>query len=258
MYRDRSIGSKWTHVPIFERVQEILSSSRDLLHKRVVISAGPTYEAVDPVRFLGNRSSGKMGFSLAREAARRGAQVTLIAGPVALPTPQGVQRIDVESAAQMADAVLPFMQQDAADVIIMAAAVADFRVARPADKKLKKSELKAPPQLQLEPTQDILAELGAQRGRRKKPLLVGFAAETHDVEEYALRKLREKRCDIIIANDVAEAGSGFGTETNRVTMLIGAQKTRIERLPQLPKDEVAARIFSFIAPLVQTAAEPKT
>lgn len=238
---------------IFAQAETLLLAVREariLEGRRVVITAGPTYEALDPVRFLGNRSSGKMGFALAAAAARLGAQVTLIAGPVALSTPPQVRRIDVESAAEMAEAVLPLVRAEA-DCIVMAAAVADFRPASRAEKKLKKAELGVSPSVELVPNRDILAELGRRRGSERQPLLIGFAAETHDVETYALRKLQDKRCDVIIANDVAEPGSGFGTDTNRVTVLIGAKDTRIERLPQLPKDEVAARLWTLLAPLFE-------
>lgn len=226
---------------------------RDLEGRRVLITAGPTHEPLDPARFIGNRSSGKMGFALAREAARRGAAVTLVAGPVALPTPSGVQRIDVQTAAEMAQAVLPLLHDEppAVDVIIMAAAVADYRPATRAEHKIKKSALGAQPSVTLVPTVDILATLGQTR-QGARPLLIGFAAETNAVEEYAARKLREKRCDAIIANDVAEPGSGFGTDTNRVTILkaqsIDADTPPlVERLPQLHKDEVAVQLWNRFA-----------
>lgn len=246
-------------VAIFAQAEKLLTAPREtriLDGKHIVITAGPTFEALDPVRFLGNRSSGKMGFALAAAAARMGAQVTLVAGPVALATPNSsaIRRIDVESAAEMAEAVLPFAE-GMADCIVMSAAVADFRPVERANKKLKKAELGESPSVGLVPNLDILAELGRRRGRKKQPLLIGFAAETHSVEEYALRKLREKRCDVIIANDVAEPGSGFGTDTNRVTVLIGAKDTHIERLPQLPKDEVAARLWTILGPLFATATK---
>ncbi|MFO0573281.1 MAG: bifunctional phosphopantothenoylcysteine decarboxylase/phosphopantothenate--cysteine ligase CoaBC [Polyangia bacterium] len=230
---------------------------RDLDGVRLLVTAGPTYEALDPVRFLGNRSSGKMGFALAERAARRGAEVTLVAGPVTLPTPPGVRRIDVESAAEMAEAVLPRSRAEnaeATDVIIMAAAVADFRPAAAAPRKLKKSTLGEQPRIELVPTLDILAELGRSRTGHR-PLLVGFAAETNDVLGYASRKLREKRCDLIVANDVAEPGSGFGTETNRVTLLerpaaADAAQPEVSELPQLPKGEVAERILDRVVELI--------
>lgn len=230
-----------------------------LLGRRVVITAGPTYEALDPVRFLGNRSSGKMGFALAQAAARRGAEVVLISGPVALSTPAGVARKNVESAAEMAAAVLPFVDSQAgsqpADVIIMTAAVADFRPVSVAEQKIKKTSQEQTLELSLVPTLDILAELGRRRGPRSRPLLVGFAAETQDVEAYALRKLSQKRCDVIVANDVAEPGSGFGTDTNRVTLIMGpATHPHIERLPSLPKDEVAVRLWERLEPLLTPAS----
>ena len=235
---------------------------QDLAGTRVLVTAGPTYEAIDPVRFIGNRSSGKMGFAIAAAAASRGAQVTLVAGPVSLPTPPGVRRIDVESAAQMAAAVLPVLEpgdgaQAGADVVVMTAAVADFRAAEPAAQKLKKAALGERPVVTLEPTVDILRELGARR-HGARPLLIGFAAETREVETYAARKLREKRCDLVVANDVSEPGSGFGTDTNRVTLLwngdASAAEPRppvVDRLPQLSKDAVAARLLDRVVKLLQ-------
>ncbi len=252
---------------IAQRVEQILGlgspalapAAQLLRGRRVLVTAGPTHEALDPVRFIGNRSSGKMGFALAQAAAGGGADVTLVAGPVALPTPPGVRRVDVKSAADMAEAVLPVMAHF--DVIVMTAAVADFRPATLAPQKLKKAALGENPRIELVRTVDILAELGQKRGRGKKPLLIGFAAETHAVEEYAQRKLLEKRCDVIVANDVAEAGSGFGTATNRVTLFFAPTPTstgrakksnapRVERLPLLPKLEVAYRLWEKFATLL--------
>lgn len=245
----------------------IQAPAQDLAGTRVLVTAGPTYEAIDPVRFIGNRSSGKMGFAIAAAAASRGAQVTLVAGPVSLPTPPGVRRIDVESAAQMAAAVLPVLEPvdgapAGADVVVMTAAVADFRPAEPAAQKLKKAALGERPVVTLEPTVDILRELGARR-RGTQPLLVGFAAETREVESYAARKLREKRCDLVVANDVSEPGSGFGTDTNRVTLLWNGQISDaepvsvpvpvVDRLPQLSKDAVAARILDRVVALLRPA-----
>ena len=244
----------------------IQAPAQDLAGTRVLVTAGPTYEALDPVRFIGNRSSGKMGFAIAAAAASRGAQVTLVAGPVSLPTPPGVRRVDVESAAQMAAAVLPVLEpagdgaQVGVDVVVMTAAVADFRPAEPAAQKLKKAALGERPTVTLEPTVDILRELGARR-RGTQPILVGFAAETREVEAYAARKLREKRCDLVVANDVSEPGSGFGTDTNRVTLLwngkgAGGEPTPapvVDRLPQLSKDAVAARILDRVVKLLQPA-----
>jgi phosphopantothenoylcysteine decarboxylase/phosphopantothenate--cysteine ligase len=227
---------------------EIVAAATRLLGRRdldgvpLLVTAGPTWEAIDPVRYVGNRSTGKMGFAVARAAARRGARVTLVAGPTSLATPPGVERVDVESAAEMRDAVIA--RADAQAVIVKAAAVADYRPAEAAPQKLKKSQLGDSPSVTLTRNDDILALLGA---RPKRPLLVGFAAETENVEENAQKKLREKRCDLVVANDVAEAGSGFGTDTNRV-MLVGA--SGVERLPQLGKDDVAERILDRVVALL--------
>jgi phosphopantothenoylcysteine decarboxylase/phosphopantothenate--cysteine ligase len=226
---------------------EIVAAASRLLGKRdldgvpLLVTAGPTWEPIDPVRYVGNRSTGKMGFAVARAAALRGAKVTLVAGPTSLPTPPGVERVDVESAAQMREAV--FSRADLQAVIVKAAAVADYRPAEAAPQKLKKSSLGGSPSVLLTPNADILAELGARSWPARRPILVGFAAETENVEENAHKKLREKRCDLVVANDVSEAGSGFGTDTNRV-LLVSAGG--VDRLPQLGKDEVADRILDRV------------
>jgi phosphopantothenoylcysteine decarboxylase/phosphopantothenate--cysteine ligase len=211
-----------------------LLGGRDWSGRRVVVTAGPTFEPIDPVRFIGNRSTGKMGFAIAARAARRGAEVTLIAGPTSLPTPAGVRRVDVETARQMRQATLDAVE--GAAMVVMTAAVADYRPSVEAPEKLKKAELGDAPSVALTKNPDILAEL---KGRA--PVVVGFAAETEDVERHAAEKLRQKGCDLIVANDVSEAGSGFGTDTNRVVLL--ARDGSIERLPLLNKDEVAERIL---------------
>jgi len=177
---------------------------------RLVISAGPTYEDLDPVRYVGNRSSGKMGFALAAAAARHGAEVVLVAGPVHLATPAGVQRVDVRSAAQMREAVLGAFP---ADIYIGAAAVSDYTPRRAVPQKIKKTGETLT--LELVRTPDILAEVAAQTGALK--LVVGFAAETHDVEKYARGKLAAKRLDLIIANQVGVSGSGFESDDNAAT-----------------------------------------
>ena len=179
---------------------------------RVVISAGPTYEDLDPVRYIGNRSSGKMGFALAAAAAARGAQVVLVAGPVQLATPQGVERVNVRSAAQMRQAVLAALP---ADIYIGAAAVSDYTPRVVSDQKLKKTAQTTGMTLELVRTPDILAEVAQQTGALK--LVVGFAAETHDVERYARGKLAAKRLDLVIANQVGMAGSGFESDDNAAT-----------------------------------------
>ncbi|MGV8961725.1 MAG: bifunctional phosphopantothenoylcysteine decarboxylase/phosphopantothenate--cysteine ligase CoaBC [Stenotrophomonas sp.] len=179
---------------------------------RIVISAGPTYEDLDPVRYVGNRSSGKMGYALAAAAARHGAQVVLVSGPVHLATPAGVQRVDVRSAAQMREAVLAALP---ADIYIGAAAVADYTPREVAAQKLKKTGDTQTLTLELVRTPDILAEVASQTGALK--LVVGFAAETHDVERYARGKLAAKRLDLIIANQVGIAGGGFESDQNAAT-----------------------------------------
>jgi phosphopantothenoylcysteine decarboxylase/phosphopantothenate--cysteine ligase len=223
---------------------EILAAARDLLGpralfgERVLVTAGPTHEAIDPVRFISNRSTGKMGFAIAAEAAAQGASVTLIAGPTAQPTPAGVTRIDVVSAAELRAAVLA--RCDEATLVVMAAAVADERPAAPAAQKLKKTG--TPRALTLQPTEDVLAELGARAYTNARPILVGFAAETEHVLEHAAQKLERKRCDLIVANDVSQADAGFATDTNRVLLL--RRGAPPEPLPLLDKRQVAGRILA--------------
>lgn len=202
--------------------------------KHILITAGPTHEPIDPVRVIANRSSGRQGFAIARAAAEAGAQVTLIAGPVALETPPGVDRLDVETAEQMADAVFAALPADAA---ILVAAVADWRVeSSPA--KLKKSD--GPPKLRFVPTRDILAELGASD--RRPRLLVGFAAETERVVEQAIAKQVAKRADWIVANDVS--GDVMGGHRNRVHLVTA---DGVEDWPETSKDEVARHLIARVA-----------
>jgi len=218
---------------------------RSLAGERVLVTAGGTREPVDPVRALCNRSSGKMGFAIAAEAARRGAEVSLVAGPCALATPSGVRRVDVETALEMREAVLAELPQ--VGVVVMVAAVADFRPARPASRKIKKEELAegAAPVIELVRNPDILAEISAQpRGGR---VIVGFAAEDHDVLEAARRKLARKACDLIVANDVSREGSGFEGDCNAVTFVLPGGEA--EELPLLSKTEVAARLWDRIEKL---------
>ena len=208
-----------------------------LAGRRVLINAGPTFEDIDPVRFLGNRSSGKMGFALAEAAAASGAEVTLVAGPVVLATPPGVQRINVRSAAQMREAVLDRL--DGMDVFIAAAAVADYRPRECAEQKIKKSAEAFSIDCVRNP--DIVAEAAA---RQKRPLVVGFAAETREVEAYARDKLERKGLDLIAANDVAAPGLGFESESNALTVLWKDGRARIETAP---KAEVARLLLEIIA-----------
>lgn len=205
---------------------------------RFLITAGPTREFIDPVRFLSNRSTGKMGFALAEAAAAAGHAVTLVAGPVALPTPHGITRIDVVSARDMLAALQAALP--AADVLIMAAAVADFRPAACAAAKLKKSAFGD--SLSLVPNPDILKTLAPLKGGR---YFAGFAAETGDPLPEARRKLAEKGLDLIVANDVSRPDAGFAAETNRVTLLApGAEPLA---LPLMSKREAAGRIVAFIS-----------
>lgn len=223
---------------IFELVEEMLSlpgPEKDLVGKSVLVTAGPTRERIDPVRFISNHSTGTMGFALAAAAAERGASVTLVAGPTNLTTPRTVDRIDVTSADEMAEAV---RQHSSADVVVMAAAVADYRPADPKESKIKKSESDLT--LRLERTTDILAELG--EGKVSGQILVGFAMETDDAHENARRKLADKNLDWIVLNNLREPGAGFGTTTNRVTLL--GSDGSVEELPLLSKTELARELLA--------------
>ena len=217
-----------------------LIGATPLRGRRVVVTAGGTREAIDPVRFIGNRSSGRMGFALAAAAWRAGAEVTLVTAPAHLPTPTGVDRVDIESAAEMHDAVARLLP--AAAVLVMAAAVADFRPAAAVPEKIKKGETGAP-DLPLEPTADVL-----QSTRDLRPIgavIVGFALETQNAVENGRRKRGEKGLDLLVVNDAREEGAGFEVETNRVTIL--AADGSMEELPLLPKDEVAERILDRVS-----------
>jgi phosphopantothenoylcysteine decarboxylase / phosphopantothenate---cysteine ligase len=196
-----------------------LRTPQDLAGRRVVVSAGPTHEAIDPARYLGNRSSGKMGVALAQAARRRGAAVTLVLGPTELPTTLGVTVVPVTSALEMRAAMAAAYA--GADVVIMAAAVADYRPRELATEKLKRTQLGHSLALELVANPDILAELGARRARERQPspLLVGFAAETQNVVPYAIDKRARKQCDFIVANDVSRPGIGFGSDANAVTLV---------------------------------------
>ncbi|MCO4773658.1 MAG: bifunctional phosphopantothenoylcysteine decarboxylase/phosphopantothenate--cysteine ligase CoaBC [Deltaproteobacteria bacterium] len=220
---------------------------QDLAGKRVLVSAGPTREHVDPVRFLSNPSTGRMGFAVARAAARRGAHVTLVAGPVSLPTPDGVHRVDVESAQEMRDAL--GAEFTTTDLLVMTAAVADFRPASITTHKLRKSEVGETPSLALERTDDILAGLSAVATGQ---VLVGFAMETSNLAESARGKLERKGLDLVVANHLHTAGAGFGTETNVVVLV---SKDSTDELPLLSKDAVAERILDRVGPLVHERSQ---
>lgn len=206
--------------------------------QRVVVSAGPTYEDIDPARFIGNRSSGKMGFAIAAEAARRGADVVLIAGPVHLATPEGVQRIDVRSAADMHAAVMSALP---ASIYIGAAAVADFTPKTYSDAKLKKTPGSDALTLELVRTRDILAEVAAHARRPRR--VIGFAAETNDIERYARGKLEAKRIDMICANRVGVAGSGFEADDNALQVYWNGGDAM---LGPAPKAALAASLLQLI------------
>lgn len=217
-------------------------AKRDLEGKTVLVTAGPTVEKIDPVRFITNRSTGKMGYAIAEAAAERGAKVILASGPVSLNAPKGVERIPVESSKQLCDAVLS--HSAGADVVIQAAAPADFTPETVAEHKIKKTGDGMT--LKLVPTTDIARELG----RRKKPnqILVAFAAETDDLIENAKRKLEKKNADLVVANDVTRPGAGFGTETNIVTLVT---RDRAEALPMMSKRGVADAILDCVSVLLK-------
>jgi phosphopantothenoylcysteine decarboxylase/phosphopantothenate--cysteine ligase len=220
-------------------------TTQDLAGQQVLITAGPTREPLDPVRYLSNRSSGKMGYALARTAARRGAAVTLISGPTALEPPPGLQIVRVETALDMAEAVS--CHALSASIIVKAAAVADFRPAVFSAEKIKKK--KAEPLLQLTPNPDILAELGCSR--QSGQLLIGFAAESANHEAEGRGKLLAKKADLIAVNDILGHQTGFDAETNQVTLI--SQKDT-ERLELLSKEDTADRIWDKALSLLHTSA----
>jgi len=227
---------------ILKAVTEILQPTNDLAGEVVIVTAGPTHEPIDPVRYLTNRSSGKMGYAIAQEAADRGAQTILVSGPTALTAPRGVEVIQVETALQMRAAMLDHLPK--ATVVIKAAAVSDYRLSRPSTSKLKKSEKSHT--LELVPNPDILKEIGAQKGAR---IVVGFAAETGDLLRQAERKLKEKNLDLIVVNDIGAEGAGFSHDTNVVSIL--DLDGGVEELPLLPKPQVARRILDRVVRLRQ-------
>jgi len=217
---------------------EAPAAHRPLAGTRVLVTAGPTHEPIDPVRYIANRSSGKQGYALAAALAGLGAEVTLVSGPTALPAPAGVRRLSVETARQMLDAARATLPVDAA---VMVAAVADWRPAAAAPRKVKKGEGAAPPPLTLEENPDILATL-ARSGPDRPRLVVGFAAETNDVISHAVGKRARKGCDWIVANDVS--GDVMGGDANAVSLVTA---DGVETWPSLPKDEVARRLALRIA-----------
>jgi phosphopantothenoylcysteine decarboxylase/phosphopantothenate--cysteine ligase len=221
---------------IVEAADLVLKPRGSLLGRLVLVTAGPTYEDIDPVRYIGNRSSGKMGYAVAAEAVKRGARVLLVSGPTNLAAPAGVELIPVRSAAEMHAAV----QHHAAssDIVVMAAAVADYTPERRSTGKIEKSD--APLDLRLVRTPDILAELGRARGSNPRPVLVGFAAESGDPVERGRAKLLRKHVDFIVANDITRADAGFEVDTNAVTMISHDSE---ETMALTPKSDVASRIL---------------
>lgn len=223
---------------IAERVESHLTHAADLAGTRILITAGPTHEDLDPVRFLGNRSSGRMGYAIAAKALRRGAEVTLVSGPVHLPIPMGAAAVQVRSAEQMHEEVMSRFDQH--DVVIMAAAVADYRPAQRAPHKIKKGRNL---ELELVRTPDILADVGAKRAQRPS-VLVGFALETENLEQAARGKLEGKAADLIVAND---ARDGLGGDTNRVTLVDASSATP---LPEMSKHALANQILDRVRALL--------
>lgn len=227
-------------IDIIQAEVERAVSAQDLVGQKVLVTAGPNREAIDPVRFISNRSTGKMGFALAAAAWRRGAEVTLIAGPTGLPAPHGTRRRDVVTAEEMLQAVSE--EFDATTILLMAAAVADYRPSRVAGQKLKKGA--GPLSLDLERTTDVLAALAR---RKRQQIVVGFAAETEDVIGNAERKLTSKNLDLIVANDVAGSDTGFAVDTNAVTIV--DRDGRRQAIPLMQKAEIADRILDAVLAL---------
>ena len=234
---------------IAEAAERILAPSGSLLGKLVVVTAGPTYEDIDPVRYIGNRSSGRMGYAIAAEAARRGARVVLVSGPTPIDPPAGVEIVRIRSAADMHQAV--HAAAPGADMVIMAAAVADYTPASGrAGEKIEKRD--APLDLRLVRTRDILAELGSARRERARPLLVGFAAESGDPVARGREKLIRKSADLIVANDISRTDAGFDSDMNAATLI---SRDAEETIALGPKTDLAARILDRAEQLLALAAK---
>jgi phosphopantothenoylcysteine decarboxylase/phosphopantothenate--cysteine ligase len=234
---EEGMGRMSETAEIIETIKSALSP-KDLTREKVIVTAGPTREHLDPIRFISNRSSGKMGYAIARAALRRGAEVTLISGPSIVSQPRGVKFVSVETAGEMFDAVN--QELPSSTVLVMSAAVSDFMPAEKAEEKIEKSEELL---LRLRQTPDILSEIGK---RKDRPFIIGFAAETGRKIERARRKLKEKNMDIIVLNDVTKAGSGFDVDTNSVVIL---DREKEISLPLLSKDSVAEAILDRLVQL---------
>jgi phosphopantothenoylcysteine decarboxylase/phosphopantothenate--cysteine ligase len=239
---DEGTGRMTEPEGIVQAIEDVLSSAGDLAGRRIVVTAGPTWEPIDPVRFIGNRSTGKMGFAVATEAFERGAAVTLVVGPGTVEPPTGPALVRVTTADEMLRAVLDAAAD--ADAVVMAAAVADFRPETSAEDKLKKDL--GPPEVRLVPTPDILLELGSRGGT----VLVGFAAETRDVEASGREKLRRKGVQLLVANEVGREGTGFGSDTNRAAIL--AADGEDIGMREWTKRELAAAICDRLDKLLTT------
>ena len=220
-----------------------------LAGRRVLVTAGPTHEPIDPVRYIANHSSGKMGYALAAEARDRGAAVTLVTGPTSLLVPAGIEVRRVTTAAEMAAAVEESRAE--ADLVIAAAAVADFTPERVSDQKMKRREMSETPSIRLIPTRDILKSVGERK--RSGQIVVGFALETRDLLESARAKLYEKHCDLVVSNGANEDGAGFGSETNRITLVYPGSE---QALPLMSKRECATAILDAVEELI-ASAEPR-
>lgn len=221
---EQDVGRMSEPAQIVEAAAALLDPLRDLQGLRVLVTAGPTIERIDPVRYITNRSTGKMGYAIAEAAQERGAAVTLVSGPTSLQAPRGVEVRRIESSAQLCQAVLACAED--ADVVIQAAAPADFRPKHPAEQKIKKTGESMT--LELEATTDIAAELG--RRKRAGQVLVAFAAETNDVLANARRKLDKKNADLIVANDVSRSDAGFGVDTNVITLITRSEVCPLEKM----------------------------
>jgi phosphopantothenoylcysteine decarboxylase/phosphopantothenate--cysteine ligase len=228
-------------------VLEALGASQDLAGETVLITAGPTREKIDPVRYLTNRSSGRMGYALAEAALRRGARVLLVSGPTALNPPAAAELTKVESAEQMLEAVLRLLPE--ASIVIKTAAVADYKVSNPSAQKMKRASRLT---LELEPTTDILAEIAR---RKTSQTIIGFAAETENIVENAKQKLRAKSLDAIVVNDVSREGVGFDSDRNAVTILTPSETIQV---PETSKWEVAQRVLDQALKLKRDVAQPLT
>ena len=228
---------------ILEAARRMLTPP-SLAGRRILVSAGPTWEPFDPVRFISNPSSGKMGYALARVAYQRAAEVHLISGPSSLPAPTGIHLAKVRTAQEMRDAILPLAPQ--MDAVVMAAAVGDYRPLKAAPQKVKK--LQSEEKVTLVKNPDILGHLGNSRGTSERPILVGFAAETENLIANAREKLIQKKLDFIVANDLTQTGSGFGWDTNQVKII--DRRGNVTELPSLTKEEVAERVLDCIQGLL--------